>query len=427
MSVKSLFALPALLVLAATTTESVAQRSLPVEAGGAYTVSAGPLSATIGASRGARIRSLKFDGTELFYTDSSGGAPTSHGSTFWPGPQAHWTSQCRTNNNNGCWPPPVNLDGNTSAAIYTGGLRNDSSVSYVSNLDNGTGVRLRKTIWANVKDSSIGIRYHIVNGGSAKSAYSPWEVTRFTTGGLLFWQKDPTDTIKGNGNPGLAMIAMVRDTLGTKWFKYDSATVPTSGTAKLWDGSTGGWFARVDKSRLLYIKKFTDTPKSKKPPVNENEIEIYSANRSGTTGGMNLLEMELHGPFDSIAVGDSAAWDVKWYVRRLPDSIPVTANAALLAYVNRVASGPVALSSSKPQHARSALAFSNRRASFELSRAAVVSLSLVDAGGRTVRDLYTGPARAGRHEFAVTAPTPGIYWLTLKNGAEVRIRRVALL
>jgi hypothetical protein len=426
MFAKSTFAFAALAAVTATlATEAVAQRSLPVEAGGAYTVSAGPLSATIGASRGARIRSLKFDGTELFYQDSSG-SPSSHGSSFWPGPQAHWTASCRTNNNNGCWPPPANLDGSTNAAIYTGGTRPDSSVTFVSSLDNGTGVRLRKTLWANVKDSSIGIRYHIVNGSSAKSAYSPWEVTRFTTGGLLFWQKDPTDTIRGNGTPGTAMINMVRDTLGTKWFKYDSATVPTTGTAKLWDGSTGGWFARVDKSRLLYIKKFTDSPKSKKPPVNENEIEIYSANRSGATGGMNLLEMELHGPFDSIAVGDSTTWDVKWCVRRLPDSIPVTANAALLAYVNRIAAGPVALS---PKHAspRSTLAFSNRRASFELSRAAVVSLSLVDAGGRTVRDLHAGPARAGRHEFAVTAPTPGIYWLTLKIGAEVQIRRVALL
>lgn len=411
---------------ALTVTDAVAQRTLPVEAGGAYTLTAGPLSATVGASRGARIKSLKFDGTELFYQDSSG-SPSSHGSSFWPGPQAHWTTTCRNANNNGCWPPPANIDGSSASSIYTGGLRADSSVSFASNLDNGTGLRLRKTLWTNAKDTSLNIRYHLINGASAKSAYSPWEVTRFTTGGLLFWQKDPADTIRGNGASGTAMMNMVRDTLGLKWFKYDSATVPTSGTAKLWDGSTGGWFARVDKSRLVYIKKFTDTPKSKKPPVSENEIEIYSANRSGTTGGMNLLEMELQGPFDSIAVGDSTTWDVKWLVRRLPDSISISPNAALLAFVNKVAAGPVALTPKGAAASRPGLTFANRRVGFELARASVVSLSLVDAGGRTVRDIYAGPARAGRHEFAVSAPTPGIYWLTLKNGADVQVRRVALL
>ncbi len=409
------------LALVAGVQEAEAQRTAPVADGTVYTLTAGPMSVVAGPTKGGRIRSLKFEGTELFYQDSSGN-PSSHGSTFWPSPQAHWTNNCRNSNNNGCWPPPSSLDG--SNTTYTGALlAADTAVTFFGALDNGTGVRLRKTLWADSADTSVTIRYHIVNGSSNKVAFAPWEVTRFTSGGLLFWPKDETDTIKGNGTAGAAMIAMVTDTLDTKWFKYDSATVPTNGTPKLWDGSTGGWFARVDKSRLLYIKKFTDTPKAKKAPVNENEIEIYSANRSGATGGMALLEMELQGPFDSIAVGDSLEWDVTWLVRRLPESISIAPGTALLDFVDAVVNGSTVSLRPGARAGHGAAHRLNVAAggvSFTLGEAAAVTLEVMDARGRITARLHAGTLAEGTHSFRLAPGTHGVRWVVLRD-AQARV------
>jgi hypothetical protein len=184
-------ALAALAILL-TAAPSMAQRAAPAHLGGeAYTLTTGPLSVEVGPTKGARVRSLKFEGTELFYQDSSG-SPPFHGSTFWPGPQAYWTTACRNAGNNGCWPPPTPFDGaNTN---YTGELLSgDTAVTYVSASHQATGIRLRKTTWANLEDTSISMRYHIVNTSANEVAFSPWEVTRFPSGGLLFWPRSEQD------------------------------------------------------------------------------------------------------------------------------------------------------------------------------------------------------------------------------------------
>ena len=89
--------------------------------------------------------------------------------------------------------------------------------------------------------------------------------------------------------------------------------------------------ARVDKSRVLFIKKFPDTPPAKKAPGTENECEIYITRA--------LLEMEMQGAYDPIPANDSVAWEVKWFVRKLPDAIAVSRNKALADFVAQVISG----------------------------------------------------------------------------------------
>ena len=244
-----------------------------------------------------------------------------------------------------------------------------------------------------------------------KRAYAPWEVTRIPTGGLTFWAKSTEDTIKGNGAGGTAMMNMVTDTLGIKWHKFDSSA-SLSGTPKLWDGTSEGWYAHVDKSRLLYIKKFTDIPASKKAPVNENQIELYS------TTNKSYLEMELQGAFDSIPAGDSLTWDVKWYVRKLPDSIPVTRNAALAAFVRQtISDGPVSVSS---QVGSTTVGFrlgsTSRRISVDMDKGANVSLAIVNSNGREISRVHAGRLSQGHHEFALNSAMPkGVYWIVLKD------------
>jgi hypothetical protein len=400
-----------------------AQKAVPVATGGAYTLTAGPVSVVVGPTRGARIRSLKYDGTEMLFQDSSG-SPSSHGSSFWPSPQAHWTATCRNANNNGCWQPPTAFDGSGAASVYTGGLTNDSGVTYTGSQDTYTTLRLRKTLWADLKDTSIAIRYHLINGGSAKIAFAGWEVTRMTTGGLTFWAKSLEDTIRGNGTSGTALINMITDTLGVKWHKYDSTVSLSAGTPKFWDGTSEGWYAHVDKSRLLYIKKFQDAPASKKAPVSENQIEYYTNNNT-----RSMIEMELQSAFDSIAVGDSMTWDVKWYVRRLPDSIPVTRNASLLALVRKTVAGNTV--SIRAQARASAgiferMTLSSGRVGLTLDRDATVSLSLLDARGREVQSLHNGALQKGAHAFRIGAVPHGVYWIVLR-GANAEILEARML
>ena len=395
-----------------------AQRTAPVTHGDGYRIAAGPVEVTIAPSRGARVRSLKYETTEMLFQGDSTGSPGSMGSTFWVSPQAHWTSTCRSGNNNGCWPPPTAHDGSGAASLYTGGLiAADTAVSYTGSAHAYTGARLRKTVWGNSKDSSITFRYHIVNTLTTKIAFAPWEVTRMTTGGLTFWAKSNEDTIRGNGTSGAALIAMIKDTLGVKWHKYDSTVSLSGGTPKFWDGTSEGWFARVDKSRLLYIKKFVDIPASKKAPVNENQIEYYTNNNTRT-----IVEMELQGAFDSIPPGDSLQWDVSWYVRRLPDNIAVTPSAELLAFTRATVAGPTSiLGGAASRRAAARIAATSHRVTLSMAAAGAVTLDLVDARGALVQRLHAGPLAAGRHAFALAPSTPkGLYGLVLRgSGSQV--------
>jgi hypothetical protein len=394
-----------------------AQRAVPVVHGDGYRIAAGPVEVVIAPSRGARVRSLKYSGTELLYQADSTGNPGSMGSTFWVSPQAHWTANCRSGNNNGCWPPPTAFDGSGAASLYTGGLiAADTAVSYTGSAHAYTGARLRKTVWGNTRDSSVTFRYHIVNTLATKIAFAPWEVTRMTTGGLTFWAKSNEDTIQGNGTSGAALIAMIKDTLGVKWHKYDSAVSLSGGTPKFWDGTSEGWFAHVDKSRLLYIKKFVDIPASKKAPDNENQIEYYTNNNT-----RSLIEMELQGAFDSIPAGDSLQWDVSWFVRRLPDNIAVTHSAELLAFTRATVAGPTSILGTASRRDVHRLAATSHRVTLMMATAGAETLDLIDARGALVQRLHAGTLPAGRHAFALAPSTPkGLYGLVLRGpGAKV--------
>ncbi len=394
------------IVMAALPFTAHAQKVMPVSTGGnAYNMTSGPISVVIGPSKGARIRSLKYSGTELFYTDSSG-SPSSNGSTFWPSPQAYWTSACKSASNNGCWPPPTNIDG---SGAYTGGLLGDSSVTYAGSTDNGSGARLRKTLWVNSGDSSINIRYNVINGSANSISFGPWEITRFPGGGTTFFPIG-LDTIGGTTE----MLAIIRDTLGTKWYVFDS-TKTLSGTPKFWVDGTGGWYAHVDKNRVLFVKKFIDTPPSKKAPVKESEVELYVQNNK------TYQEMELQGPFGAIAAGDSITWNVKWLIRKLPDSVVIGRTSSLLNFTQQMVNAAAAIST--PTGVRNAgishedlIQYFGNRIYLNLKKNMNVSLILMDSRGQTLGQIHSGKLSEGRHEFTFSTSLPqGVYLLVVRD------------
>jgi hypothetical protein len=304
---------------------SWAQKVMPVAGSGStFTLSTGGTSLQVGTADGGRIASLKYQGAEMLRTKSMvSGNDLLWGSTLWPSPQFHWTASCKSAVNTNCWPPPAALDPNA----YSGGLvAADTALTYTGGADSYTGLRIRKTFAAHLGDSSFTNRYHLVNTTGSAITWAPWETTRFPSGGMAFW---PTGEGAVTGNA--AMVQRTRDTLGVTWFTYDSA-MSFAGTAKIFaDGGSAGWMARLDKNRILFIKKFADTPPAKRATNNENEIEIYVTR--------DLLEFEVQGAYNPIPANDSVGWDVKWFVRKLPDSIAVSRNAALVAFVNKVITG----------------------------------------------------------------------------------------
>lgn len=295
---------------------------MPVSGSGStFTLTTGGAALQVGTADGGRIVSLKYQGAEMLRTKSMvSGNDLLWGSTLWPSPQFHWTSSCKSAVNTNCWPPPPALDPNA----YSGGLvAADTALTYTGGSDSYTGLRIRKTFSAQHRDSSFTNRYHLVNTTGSAITWAPWETTRFPSGGIAFW---PTGEGAVTGNA--AMIQRTRDTLGVTWFTYDSS-MSFTGTAKIFaDGGSAGWMARLDKNRILFVKKFTDTPPAKRATNNENEIEIYVTR--------DLLEFEVQGAYNPIPANDSVAWEVKWFVRKLPDSIAVSRNAALVAFVNKV-------------------------------------------------------------------------------------------
>jgi len=377
-----------------------AQKAAPLASGSSYTLTTGGATLQVGPASSARISSLKYQGAELLYLNTSGGNVL-WGSTAWASPQAYWTAACKSANMVDCWPPPAAMDGNA----YTGGIETaDTAITYTGTADSYLHLRIRKTFSANLKDSSFTNLYHYVNASSSPITWGPWEDTRVPSGGLTFW---PTGSGTPTGNAGL--LKQVRDTLGVTWFTYDSSA-SLSGTTKIFaDGGAPGWMAHVDKGRVLFIKKFTDTPVAKKAPGTENECELYVTQA--------LQEMELQGAYDAIPANDSIAWEVKWFVRKLPDAIAISRNKALADFVAQVVSGSV--TGVRADCAEASLEFrsgiSGKSIRLRSSGPQELRISLADVRGRENIILAEGHFDAGWHEFRAPQALPeGPVWLIIR-------------
>ncbi len=374
--------------------QKVAPTSIGTGTTARWTFTSGPATLKSGPKGAGRIISLQYNGSEVLHMDTA--TATNYGSTFWPSPQAGWTSN---------WPPAANIDG---AGAYTA-TEVDSTLVLNGLTDANNKVRINKKYWANAADTSFTQRFTLINTNTVAKQWAPWQDTRIPAGGLYLFPSG-TDTVSGQ------LKALTRDTLGYRWFKYDSATVLTSGTNKFYSDGSQGWYAHLNKNRVLLIKKFTDTPYAKKAPGVEKEIELY------TTNDKKFVEMEAQGSYDSIPAGDSITWTMKWYVRKMPDTTTVAVgNMNIVNYINQVLAGPVALrDAARSQVAARAvpgLQVSGSLVTLSVPTDAMLSLSLVNARGETVRSLHSGPVAAGSRTFRLTELPRGAYRLVLKNSS----------
>jgi hypothetical protein len=244
---------------------------------------------------GARVDTLSLGGTNLVQTPVTD--LTQWGSTFWTSPRSDWKPST--------WPPPASIDANP----YNGSPSGDHLI-LSSTIDSTMGFSVGKDYSMDSASGWINITYTISTTKAMKAA--PWEDTRVPRGGLAFFPEG-TSLTKGP----LTMTSAS----GIVWFDDASKSATSSGGSKATADGSGGWSAYAI-SGILFLKKFTDTLASAQVP-GKGEIAIYP--------GPGFLEIEVQGPYTSIAANGTLPWSIQWRVVKIPSSVTVSAGSSTLA------------------------------------------------------------------------------------------------
>lgn len=270
-----------------------------------YELKAANLILKVDGNKGGRIISLKIAETEVL--SSSKVHPENYGSTLWISPQSNWG-----------WPPYPVLDILPYRVSQT-----NKTISLQSMADSLSGCTIKKVISANASDTSITILYTILNTSKTEKKIAPWEVTRVPTGGLTFF---PSGDLNGFRESNLVS----NDIKGIRWISYNKNTI-TAGQKMFHDGAEG-WLAHVNAG-ILFVKQFPDNPALAAAPK-EAEVEIY------VNDLRSYIELENQGKYRALKPGEKLEWQVKWFVRKVPNSIAVVeASDQLIKYVRDIVGG----------------------------------------------------------------------------------------
>lgn len=305
---------------------NVASQSVPPQQDASlFSLEVGNLVLTVDSTYGAKASSLSIDGAEFMVTPDMVSSDFLWGATLWPSPQSEWSWN---NSNKLVWDHEeytAKIDGDTMQ--FTG---KETSV------DNGDSFYFIKNFWASSVDTTLNMKYSMVNTTGKTIKKALWELTRVPVGGLTFW---PT----GPGGTWGQLAPATEEINDHTWYERETE----DGTnLKFFADGKDGWFAHVDDKGRLYIKTFEDVDQSEFAN-NEGEIELWVADE--------YIELENQGPCRDIPDQGQLDYMVKWYLLPLPDDIKVIAgNPALLAYVNWVISDrgtpPTAIESESQLH-----------------------------------------------------------------------------
>jgi hypothetical protein len=215
---------------------------------------------------------------------------------FWTSPQSAWATN---------WPAPAEIDRNA----YTGGI-SGTHVVLDSTANASLGVSVSKDFSADATTGWITVVYTIKASKAIQAA--PWENCRVPRGGLAFF---PAGSSLAKGPLTMTEAG------GIVWFDDKSKTATSASGEKAIADGLGGWMAYALDGNLL-VRKFSDTPAGQQAPK-EGENEIYP--------GTGFLELEVQGPYTSIAAGGKLAWTVAWRIAKIPSTVTVSAGSTTLA------------------------------------------------------------------------------------------------
>ncbi len=274
-----------------------------------FTLEVGNLVFQVDSTHGAKVSSLTIDGSEFLVTSDMVTSDFLWGATLWPSPQGEWR-----------WDNPDKLvwdHEEYTASIDGDTLRfNGKEVS----VDNGDSFYFIKNFWTSAADTTISLHYSMVNTTGKTIKKGLWELTRVPVGGLTFW---PT----GPGGTWGELAPATEEIDGHTWYYRESE----DGTnLKFFADGKDGWLAHVDDNYRLYIKTFEDVDPSDFAK-GEGEIELWVADE--------YIELENQGVCVNIPDQGTLEYEVRWYLRQLPENIDATVgNQELVDYVNWVIS-----------------------------------------------------------------------------------------
>lgn len=261
------------------------------------------LTLKLDANSGGRIEGIYLNGQNFLTGQEIN--EDNWGSTFWPSPQSAWG-----------WPPSAELDKDAYEAVQEDGL-----IRLTSKKDPKLGYVFVKSFEADNSDTSFVITYTIENKSDQPTIIAPWEISRVAPKGLTFF---PT----GKGAKRGDLVPLIKDTIGITWFSYNGDLIP-EGVPKLIADGSEGWMAQVNGDHIL-IKKFKDISEKEAAPE-EGEIELYA------NPDKSYIEIEQQGAYETIKAGESSSWEVKWYLRKLPEGISSSVgNQELADYVRKI-------------------------------------------------------------------------------------------
>lgn len=276
------------------------QNVTPAENNGKFNFQFANVYFEVNPAMGGRINSFKIDGVEQLYNT---------GSTFWPSPQT-WP-----------WPPAAAVDKD----LYTGGISGDS-VSIISGVANfgGKHVKVRKTFHASASDTSVTIKYTLINTDANAKSHAAWEITRVpVVGGLFFFPYGDGEFAENSYGDDLPNNTERIN--NAAWYTYRGTEAPHQ---KLFSDGKYGWLAYLSGTDYLFIKKFDDIPANQQADA-ESEIEVYF--------GGAFFELENQGAYVEVPAGGSIEYTVKWYIRNAAGIADKKAGSTeLLNYVSKV-------------------------------------------------------------------------------------------
>lgn len=245
------------------------------------------LALGIDIAKGGRIVSFSRSGEEVLTPASV--HPENFGSTLWDSPQTTWN-----------WPPRAALDNQP----YTARTEGDTLL-----LESGIdpcGLQFVKRFRPNPAARRIEIEYRITNRGDVPAQVAPWEVTR-TRGGLSFFPFQAAAGLPPNDlHPAIKLD-------GICWYPFAPAVLEKG--RKLFEVGREGWLAHVaSQSRMLFVKTFPETPFASLAP-GQGAVELWGHDDA------LYIELENHGPYVELDVGQSLSYPVCWYLEPLPPGL----------------------------------------------------------------------------------------------------------
>lgn len=278
----------------------------------------GRFAVSVDPALGGRVEQWTYAGRTLLSGPEA--HPDNWGATYWTSPQSDWG-----------WPPvpevdhaPYTLEGAATADRVT-------LVGPVATIGERR-FRIEKRFVARPNEC-IDTEYRIVNVGSAPFAMASWEISRVPAGGLTFFPGG--DRVLTPIAPHAELLLDLQEGV----FFYDHGRFELGASRKVHADGREGFLAHVLPARanegrsegMLFLKLFADSPAERQAP-GEGEVEIF-ANFDG-----RYVEVEVQGPYDTIAPGASSALVVRTLARALPPEL-ATDRSALVAWVREVAAG----------------------------------------------------------------------------------------